>query len=281
MNWRINLIASVCAATVGTYSLIAAGPGKPEEEAKPVEKTDVYKDAFSAPAEENAKAPVPAPASGAAPEAEEALSALRTVGSFPIRIRGGESPDLGWPTDDRRNYAPKPVGRGYKAGACEFWIKTSDFAVRRYERKEGIGLVVVLDPAQKSTTFDATVGSEVILSVTTEVFIDITEPKKAACKKLFADRHIHLGKLDLNHSTLTANGEGTLSAAVSVVNKGAETDVYLVWDFHTGRLFLEDAAGLPAALESSIYAFQIKNAGDYYLNLKPELGLTRSKSPGK
>ncbi len=210
----------------------------------------------------------------AAPASDDALTALRQLGSFPVRVRLGDASDQAWPVDERRDYVPKPVGRHYKVGACEFVIRTGDFTVRTYEEKDDESLVIKSDPVLRHSTL--VVEESTLLSVSADIYASAVPGKKKACHDKFAGHRIKFGKASMAQTSLTLQTDSHKEIKPELYSETDDTAVYLVWDEVIGNLAVVDAAGVPPAVESGIYAANPKSAGDYYLTVVPKLEIART-----
>src|SRR5205823_4563709 len=105
-----------------------------------------YGTAFGTATDQGTSVQADAPAAGTTDE----LTALRNLTSFPVRVRlGNEDASKGWADPAQRAYQPRPASRHFKAANCEFYIKTGEFTLRRYEKEGASGeesLVVSKDP---------------------------------------------------------------------------------------------------------------------------------------
>jgi len=217
---------------------------------------------------------------GAAPTAtpDDDMNALRQLSSFPARVRlGEEDAGKGWSDPGERAYQPKPAARHFRAGGCEFTVRTGDFTLRRYEREGVVGeesLVVSKDPVARFSTLVA--GRQpVFLSVNSELYVTVPDAQRGACKALFAGRRVRLGAADLGHTVLSAKDEAGGVAAAEPLRDAPALTVYLTWDSRRDQLVLVDEVGLAPAVESPVFTVNPSVAGDYYLVVEPQLGLDR------
>lgn len=256
----------LCLAMISPFSAQAMGSGSDAAD---------YGSAFGS---EYAVEPAETEKTAAKPDV--AATALREVGSFPVRVRRGEKDGFDWADVGHRNYVPKPVVKKFKAGACTFRVSTGDLGLTRYEFREDTREVsVATDPVLRFSTLEVSATQGLLVSINAELIVEPLAGSDKACKEKFAGRKVRFGKadMDLTELSLQRDGETEADTTADVYMEQKETPVYLTWDEDDGRLALVDKAGVVAAVRSPVFLVKPRAEGDYYLTVSPKLAIERAR----
>lgn len=234
-----------------------------------------YVSAFGSEWEPEAPSPVTPAVKG-----EDAEVPLRSLGSFPVRVRRGDKDGMDWANVGARNYVPKPVVKRFKAGACAFRVSTGDLGLTRYEFREDTHEVSVnTDPVLRFSTFEVSATQGLLVSINAELFVAPLPGSEQACKDKFLGRRVRFGEAGMGLTQLALQRDGASAAELEadVYMPQSETPVYLTWDEESGRLVLVSRGGLTAAVQSPVFLVKPRAEGDYYLTVSPKLCIERTK----
>jgi hypothetical protein len=206
------------------------------------------------------------------------LQPLMTQSSFPARVHVGAAPaqvgDTAWPTANA--YVPKPVEHTFKRQGCEITIRTGEFALRTYDRRHANQYAVDTDALQSFTTLEADKGSELFVSVTTDLIVDVPKAKQAACRNLIGGRdRLAIGQVSLDDFGLRLSQPtpNDAAAATVTVRDAKRKTLYITYDTPSKQFQLVELGGLAPTLESSIFSLTAAGDGEYFVELRPSFAL--------
>ena len=125
-------------------------------------------------------------------------------------------------------------------------------------------------------TFSLLDDEDLIVDLSTSLSATVLNNSKQACRKLFSDRRVSIGKATMSKSELIAIQGSHSTRTATRAKDGNGTFLYLTWEGDS--LSLEDELGMPPTLESPIFRMASpKDDKIHYLSLNPQLQIVKRK----